>query len=311
MRRVLAIVMAAVGITTTGCLFSGNSTPTKQSVRPGGKIAERQPEEFVGYLNRKANCAQTVRYNDLDLKVTLPNQGFVPSLSNGMLVCSQPNNLRMTAAMALGGRQLDVGANAAEMWMYVKMSDRPYLFCSHQDFPAVQDNLPVKFEPGWVMQALGMAIYDTHKQYTLKVDERSRSYQLVYPDVTAGGQRVLKMTEFAADNMAGGNVPQVRRHVVLSEDGKKVIAEARIRKVSEQWVTAPGGGSEHLQLPTEVVLEWPQEQTKMDLVLGRITVNERMTPTEFDTMFAKPSRIGGSSPENLMDVLGGRGRGGR
>jgi hypothetical protein len=311
MRRVLAILMAAVGVVPTGCLFSGNSTPPKPPVRPGGKIVEHQAEEFVGYLNRKANAAQTVRYNDLDLKVSLPNQGFVPSLSNGMLVCGQPNNLRMTAALALGGRQLDVGANSAEMWMYVKMSDRPYLYCSHQDFPAVQDSLPVKFEPAWVMQALGMAAYDTRKQYTLKVDEKGRSYQLVYPDVTAGGQRVLKMTEFAADNMAGGNVPQVRRHVVLSEDGKKVIAEARIRKVSEQWVTLPGGGTEHLQLPTEVVLEWPQEQTKMDLVLGRITVNERMSQSDFDAMFAKPSRIGGSSPENLVDVLGGRGRGGR
>ena len=310
MRRVLAIVMAAAGIVPTGCLFSGNSTPPKQPVKPSGKIVERQAEDFVAYLNRKASYAQTVRYNDLDLKVSLPGQGFVPSLNNGMLVCGQPNNLRMQAGMALGGKQLDVGANSAEMWMYVKMSEKPYLFCSHQDFPAVQDALPVKFEPGWVMQALGMATYDTRKQYSLKVDERGRNYQLVYPDVTAGGQRVLKMTEFAADTMSG-TVPQVRRHVVMSEDGKQVIAEARIRKVSEQMVTGAGGTAEYLQLPTEVVLEWPQEQTKMDLVLGRIEVNERMTADQFNALFAKPTRIGGATPENLVDVFGGRGRGGR
>jgi hypothetical protein len=192
----------------------------------------------------------------------------------------------------------------------VKMSDRPYLYCSNQDFPAVQDALPVKFEPSWVMQSLGMATYDIRKQYTLKIDEKGRNYQLMYPDTTAAGQRVLKMTEFAADRMSG-SVPQVRRHVVMTEDGKKVIAEARIRRVSEQVVgTDPETRTPVvLQVPTELVLEWPQEQAKMDLVLGRITVNERMTTDEYNAMFAKPSRIGGASPENLTEVFGGgRGR---
>lgn len=311
MRRLLILLAAVVGVSPVGCLFSGNGKQPPPPIRGGEKIAEKPAEDFVAYLNRQAGYAQTVRYNDLDLKASIPNQPFIPSLNNGMLVCGQPNNLRMTAGMAIGARQLDVGANASEMWMYVKMSPNPYLYCSHQDFPSVQDALPVKFEPSWVMQALGMATYDPNKQYTMKIDERGRAYQLLYPDTTAGGQRVLKMTEFAADAMSG-TAPQVRRHVVYAEDGKKVIAEARIRKVSEQVVgTDPQSRKPIvLQVPTEVTLEWPQEQTKMDLVLGRITVNERMTPTEFDAMFAKPAKIGGATPENLADFFGGgRGRG--
>lgn len=311
MRRVLTMCVAAAGLLSAGCLLPPNKSANPTARLGTGKIAPHEPEEFVAYLNRQAGYTQTVRYNDLDLKATLPGQGFIPSLSNGMIVCSQPNNFRMTAALALGGRQLDVGANSAEMWMYVKMSPNPYLYCSAQDFPAVQDQLPVKFEPGWVMQALGMATYDPKKPYAVKIDEKGRTYQLTYPDVTAGGQRVLKMTEFAADEMSG-TAPQVRRHVVMTEDGKKVIAEARIRKVSEQMVgTDPKTQTPvYLQVPTELVLEWPQEQTKMDLVLGRITVNEKMSQSEFDAMFAKPAKIGGSSPENLVDLFGGgRGRG--
>lgn len=309
MRRMLAMCVAVAGLLSTGCLLPSKAvTPT---IKGNGKIAERQPEEFVNYLNRKAGYARTVRYNDLDLKATLPGQGFIPSLSNGMVVCGQPNNFRMTAGMALGGKQLDVGANSAEMWMYVKMSPNPYLYCSNQDFPAVQDQLPVKFETEWVMQALGMATYDPKKQYTVQIDEKERTYQLLYPDVTAGGQRVLKMTEFAADQMSG-SVPQVRRHVVMTEDGKKVIAVARIRKVSEQVITVDPNtkAGETLLVPTELVLEWPQEQTKMDLVLGRITVNEQMSQADVDAMFTKPSRIGGATPANLIDLYGGgRGRG--
>ncbi len=305
MRRVLAIlVAAAAGVLPAGCLLPNKSTTTPPARVGTDKIVERPAEEFVGYLNRQAGYAQTVRYNDLDLKVSLPGQGFIPSLSNGMVVCGQPNNFRMTAGMALGGKQLDVGANDREMWMYVKMSPNPYLYCSHQEFGQVQDQLPVKFETSWVMQALGMATYDTRKPYTLKVDEKGRNYQLLYPDVTAGGQRVTKMTEFAADTMTG-TVPQVRRHVVMTEDGKKVIAEARVRKVSEQVVgTDPINRKPViLQVPTELVLEWPQEQTKMDLVLGRITVNEKMTNDEHDAMFSKPARIGGVSPVSIRDAM--------
>lgn len=235
---------------------------------------------------------------------------MIPALTRGQVVVSQPSNFRMQAALFAGADQLDVGANAAEMWMYVKMADTPYIYCSNTDFPRVQENLPVKFEPSWVMQALGMATYDTRKQYTVRIDEKARTYQLSYPDTTAGGQRVLKMTEFAADAMSGPN-PQVRRHVVMSEDGKRVIAEARIRRVSEQFGTDPETGkAAHVWIPTEVVLEWPQEQTKMDLVLGRIELNEQMTREQYNATFGKPSRIGGASPVNLMDMFatGGRGK---
>jgi hypothetical protein len=314
MRRVLAIIIAAVGILPAGCLLPNkNTTPTPPKGGGTDKIVERPADEFVGYLNRQAGYAQTLRYNDLDLKVSLPGQGWIPSLSNGSVVCGQPGNFRMTAGLAFGGKQLDVGANAAEMWMYVKQSQTPYVFCSHSEFAQVQDQLPVKFETGWVMQALGMATYDTRKPYTLRIDEKGRNYQLLYPDITAGGERVTKMTEFAADRMTG-TVPQVRRHVVMSEDGKRVIAEARVRKVSEQVVgTDPTNRTPViLQVPTELVLEWPQEQTKMDLVLGRITVNEKLTADEYDRIFAKPAQISGVSPVSIRDALGGgRGRGGR
>jgi hypothetical protein len=310
MRRVLAILMAAAGVLPTGCLFSGKTTPNPH-VRPStDKIIERSADDFVAYLNRQAGYTQSVRYKDLDLKVSLPGQSMIPALTRGQVVVSQPSNFRMQAALFAGADQLDVGANTAEMWMYVKMSDQPYLYCSNADFPSVQDKLPVKFEPSWVMQALGMATYDTRKQYSIRIDEKGRNYQLTYSDTTAGGQRVLKMTEFAADNM-GGTAPQVRRHVVMSEDGKQVIAEARIRKVSEQLL---GSDPEtrlpiRVLVPTELVLEWPQEQTKMDLVLGRIELNEKMTREQLDATFAKPARIGGASPVNLTDILsGGRGK---
>lgn len=309
MRRVLATLMAAAGVFSTGCLFSGKTTPPRPVSTE--RIVERPAEDFVAYLNRQAGYTKTVRYKDLDLKVSLPGQSMIPALTRGQVVVSQPGNFRMQAALFAGADQLDVGANSTEMWMYVKMSEQPYLFCSHTDFPSVQDRLPVKFEPGWVMQALGMATYDSRKQYTVRIDDKARTYQLSYPDTTAGGQRVTKMTEFAADAMSGPH-PQVRRHVVMTEDGKTVIAEARIRRVSEQLLGTDPDTRQPIRVlvPTEVVLEWPQEQTKMDLVLGRIELNEQMTTEQYNATFSKPTRIGGASPVNLMDMFatGGRGK---
>lgn len=302
MRLIPCLFAVAVLVVPSGCnwLTGGKYKDPIQPDRPPPKLTDRPAKDYVAYLNRQAGYLKTVRFNDLNLNVSIPGQ-LVPGLSNGMVVCGQPGNFRMNAKLAIGPTQLDVGSNAQEMWMYVKHSDPQYLYCSHAEFPQVQQRLPVKFEPNWVLQALGMAAYDPNREYTIEPAPRRGVYYLKYPDATATGEKVLKVTEFAAGAMSGSN-PQVRGHYVMTADGRDVIASARILKVSEQMVNADDGRVP-VQIPTEVALEWPQEKVKMDLQLGKIEVNERMTQQDSDALFRRPREIGSAKPVNLAEYL--------
>lgn len=292
----LALLVSLIGV---GCL--GLQKTSGPSPKGTGPIGKQNASDFVAYLNQQSGQLQTIRYDEVSVSAKIPGQ-VVPRLSNSMVVCSKPNNFRMTAALALGGDQIDVGSNPKEMWMYVKMAKTPYVYCSQSDFPKVSDTLPVKFEPSWVLQALGMSTYEPNRDYKVTINERDRTYQLSYTDTTATGQQVVKVTDFSADNAKGG-YPQVVKHSVMSSDYKTVIAEARITKKSDQVVGRDPTTKENIivQVPTEVTLEWPKEKVQMVLHLGKISVNEKMTDDQFQTMFNKPRSIGNATPVNLAD----------
>jgi hypothetical protein len=308
MQRLLtSLLLATVVCCSQGCLHLFNRDKPQASPVFGRRIEQLPSQDFVSYLNRQAGYLQSVRYNSVSMSAKVPGQ-WIPRLGNSMIVCSKPANFRMTAGAAVGGDQLDVGSNSQEMWMYVKQAETPFVYCSQSDFPKVQNTLPVKFEPNWVLQALGMAEYDPNKNYTVTVDERTRRYILSYEDTTATGQQVLKQTEISADTMDNGE-PQVRRHTILARDGKTVLAEARIRRVQEENLgkDPTTGLPAIVQLPTDVLLEWPQEKVQMELRLGQITVNEQFTQQSFSDMFERPRAIGRAQPINLADYIDDRG----
>jgi len=292
-------ILLAPLLLCVGC----NLTPKTNgpAAKGSAKIPKKDAGDFVDYLNRQTAAVRSVRYDEVTINATVPGQ-FVPALTNSMVVCSKPNHFRMTAGLGVGGNQLDVGSNPQEMWMYMRRARTPYVYCSQTDFPKLQDNLPVKFEPNWVMQALGLSTYDTTRQYTLSVNERDRTYVLSYPDVSTAGQRVLKTIEFAAD-AAYDSFPQVVRHTVLNEDTRALIAEARVTKVQVQKLARDPrtGIAIDAQIPTELTLDWPKEQVKLVMRLGKMTVNEEMTTDEFRTMFEKPRSIGSANPVNLAE----------
>jgi hypothetical protein len=312
-RRFIPILFAAFVVFPVGCNWlksSGAGVVQKDQLVPV-KANQRSATDYVNYLNRQAGYMNTLRYDDVSLRVSIPGQ-MVPSLNDSMIVCGKSNDFRMTAGTIVGN-ELDVGSNANEMWMYVKRSDPQYLFCSHTDFPKVQDSLPVKFEPAWVLQSLGMSSYAANREYTLDTDVPRRACFLKYFDTTAAGERVLKVTEFAYDTLGGSN-PQVRQHLILSADAKKVIAIAHIKKVTEMKTGTAGTPGGVVQIPTELVLEWPQQNVKMELRLGRIKVNEPMTAELYDNLFRRPNSINSAQPVNLADYntprRGGMTRGG-
>ncbi len=304
MRRIVPTLglLTALGL-ATGCAWLDKMRPDpKPSHAPSGALKAKKPEEFVSYLNRQAGYVQTLRYDDVSLKATIPGQPWVPALRSGVMVAQKPKNFRMQSGLALGGDQLDIGSNSQEFWMYVKQPKPTYLFCTHADFPKVQDDLPVPFEPDWVLQALGMTTYDSTKQYVVEISEKDRVYYLKSEDTTPAGQKVLKVTEFAGDPSLGTQ-PQVRRHLVLAQTktGWQTNMIAEIHRVTVLDGTDPQTGQRvTVPVPTDVTLEWPQQKVKLALTLGKPQLNTR----EEAALFSKPATLGNASPVNLADFRG-------
>ncbi len=300
MRRIALSLgfLAALGL-VTGCAWLDKiKDPAKAPAT--GPLKPKKAEEFVSYLNRQSASIQSVRYDDVSLKATIPGQPWVPALRSGVMVAQKPKNFRMQAGLALGGDQLDIGSNAQEFWMYVKQPKPTYLFCTHADFPKVQDDLPVPFEPDWILQALGMASYDPNRKYEVEIADKQRAYYLRYEDTTPAGQKVTKVTEFAGDP-AEGSVPQVRKHLILTQTktGWQTLMSAEIHKVTVLDAGPDGstGQRAYVQVPTEVTLDWPQQKVKLALTLGRAQLNI----SEKAALFSKPATIDNASPVNLAD----------
>jgi len=299
MRRI-SVTLAAALVASTGCNWFDKrkaDDKVKPEPRDDGRLQDRPAADFVSYLNRQASYVNTVRYDDVNVKATIPNQSFVPTLRSGMMVCQKPRSFRMQAGLAFGGDQLDLGSNKDELWLYVRQPKPTFLFCSHSDFPKVQEELPVPFEPDWVLQALGMTTYDPAKPYRIEKDERNRTYRLICDDVTSNGQKIRRVTEFEGGK-SDGTSPQVKRHLMQQPDRTGNYATVAVAEVQRVQTMESGGA--YVQVPTHVVLEWPVQKVKMDLTLGKVKLNQ----TEQLALFTKPARIGDTPPINLAEGRG-------
>lgn len=303
--RSLRVLLLAGGLAAlgSGCDWLNNLRKPRPPV--GTEKLEAKPaKDFVAYLNRQAGAVQTIRYDSVSLRADLPGSGWVPRLNSGLLVCGKDRSFRLQAGLMLvGGDEIDAGSNAQEMWMYVKRPEPTFLVCSHADFPRVQNDLPVPFEPDWMLQAFGLTTFPDRAEYESKLLEKERVYRLSFDNKGTSGQLLKKVIEFSGDR-AESTAPQVRRHIVLAQSAStrawEVQATAEIKQVQTvaAGVDPATGFPAMVQVPTHLVLEWPKQKVKMELRLGEVKVNDGKTPA---SMFARPSSIGNAQPINLAE----------
>lgn len=172
--------------------------------------------------------------------------------------------------------------------------DQTYVYCSHTDFKRGAGQLPIPFDPDWALQALGMATYDPKLHYEVKTNQKDKLYTLMMDSTTPQGTPVKRVIVFDPNPRA--NESHVREHLILDANGK-LIASAKITKAA----LIPVGGA-NVQVPTRVVLEWPQQKAKMELRLGRPRINEQMSEGEMRDLFTRPQPRDGVNPINLANA---------
>lgn len=295
----VALLAPAVGcewLRKTG-LQKDNGTPAQT-----GPVATVSAGDLVEYLNRQAGHLNTVRYNDLSIDVSMGRERH--TLGDSTLICAKPRNFLLVGGKKLTGDLIYIGSNDREFWMLTKRPmPEQYVFCSHEDFQQGAGQLPIPFDPEWALQALGMATYAPDLPYKVDTDQRSRVHTLSWESTTP--QRMQVRREIVLDPNPGSDTrPHVRQHRIY-DTANKLIGVAEVKEVATVPANrvAPGTREAQLyvQVPTRVVLEWPQQQAKMELRLGRPRVNEQLSEADMAGMFTRPQPRDGVNPINLAE----------
>ena len=105
-----------------------------------------------------------------------------------------------------------------------------------------------------VITALGIGEYDPEAKYELR--PAPKYLELIESTTSPAGQPVQKITVFSKYRVDPPH-PQVIAHVLKDSHGK-LICQATIHKVKVDRAT-------NAVLPTQVTLEWPEQQMKMSL----------------------------------------------
>lgn len=281
-----------------GCKSLTGKSPSPEAPRATGEIPERSAQELVDYLNRQAALIENINYTDVSVHAS-ENGKDMPRLGDSSLAAAKPRNFRLVCGTLATSNEVDLGSNDREFWMYVKRMEGPhnFFFCSHEDFhKGVGQRFPIPFDTDWVMQALGMANFADDGQYEVLVNRQHRKYLLTQSTVTPNGVPVRKVVAFNVDH-DGGRRPVVAKHLIVDGQNQTLASADILRTKTVRVGTDPQTGRpSFVQVPGEVVLEWPTQKFRMRLVLDGESVNEDLSSRT--ALFERP-RIRGANPIDL------------
>jgi hypothetical protein len=294
MRVLRLIVTAAAFAPAVGCGWMkehvGDKGPAQHPT--GGKLPDVAPDRLVSYLNDRASRFHSVSYADVRLRCS--QRGMPLPQLEGDLACAQPRNFRLAGQGRAVPAKVDLGSNVNQFWMYLQVpTEKPlYVFASHSDFEAGKARLPgdMPFEPDWVMQALGMTTLSPTAAYSVKINDRDRTYTLSWVTRTPAGLEIRKEIVFDGDAAASPR-PQVKRHAVRDAKSNQPICSADIKAAqsvtvsNDPTLTYPMA----IQYPTRVVLRWEEQKFEMDMTLERAQVNQPLSDEVARELFSRPT----------------------
>ena len=233
-------------------------------------------DRIVTYLNRQADLVQSLDANDISLTVKGP--GGAPPTLEGTLMVQKPKYFRLTGKF-LGSEQVLVGSNKERFWFYVPKMQDALFHCSYTDFEKGVE-LPFPFDPEWVLEAMGMAHVPADGVKRMELDDKTKTVRLVQ-EATLHGQKVTKVTVCYQATMRR-DVPQVKSRIVYDERGK-VICVATTKSAARIPVARDQAGETvYATVPQVVKLEWPAQETSLELDLGKVKLNTRLPMQAFE-----------------------------
>lgn len=256
--RGLAVAMCAVLLATTGCAGLRPFWHRQQvaCVLPPNPSVD----DIVAHVN--ANVDKVQGYRATSLKIRANNMPL-----QGNLVVERDRRLRLEVN-SLAGKEVDLGSNDEVFWIWARRNEVPGVYyASHEDMDVARQNLPMPFEPEWLMEALGVAPLSAENVH-LEGEPGNGAIRLVSQHQFPNGQQVRKVVVV---NSCTGCVIE---HSTYTAQGQPLV-----RVLLQDYKLDPATGA---MLPRHIKLDWPQAEMSLAMSLGNVEVNPPPMPAVWE-----------------------------
>src|SRR5262249_44341453 len=155
--------------------------------------------------------------------------------------------------------------------------------CSYENLATGKARMGLPFQPEWIIETLGMKERNPQAKYEVAVHQET--VDLIEQTTSPQGQPVRKVTVFNRKPAANGQYQVVAHHLMGVNGEKEPICSAYIKEVHYD-------PQSKALVPKRVVLSWPAEKMKLDMVLERPTVNPQIDQNRASVLFVRPD-LGG------------------
>jgi hypothetical protein len=215
-------------------------------------------DEIIAHINNQASRLRAWQSSRVAIRLKQP--GMIPVELSADMAVERPLNFRLRAK-SLMGEEADFGSNRDLFWFWIKRADPRVITVAHEDLAFVQQQMPIPFEPQWVMEAFGVKSIDP-SQYEME-NVRDNRVNLISHQTSPSGQPVMKVIGF---DLCSGYVVEHS----LYDASSRLIARATLGNHLQA-----GDG---IVIPYRLTLEWPQAGVNMRLDLLDAEINPDYTP---------------------------------
>lgn len=277
-------LLLALQCVTTGCAGM-RSFAFRQEPGPFGPktpcCLSKTPSaaEVVAHLNENVDRIDGWRASSVRIRAQ-----SVPIPLSGNLVVERDQRMRLEVT-SVAGKEVDLGSNDELFWLWMRpRGQQPpaVYFASHDDMDVARQNLPLPFEPTWLMEALGVAPLSA-ENVQIDGEPGIAAIKLVSHHDMPDGQRVKKVVTVHACH------GYVMEHSIYDERGQPVV-----RALMQDYRRDVGSGA---VLPRHIKLDWPQAEMSLAMDLGHVEINPPVIPAAVWTM----PQVPGSALVDLGD----------
>lgn len=270
MTRTACCLVALIGLCSSGCALGRWARPLEPAIVGTPLPPHSSVNDIVTCLN--GNIEKVTSWRCTNVTITSRGAFGLPVSLSAQMAVEYPRNFRLQVAHGITGNEVDLGSNDERFWFWIRRAQPPALFTSkHEHAHAALQRMPIPFEPGWLIEALGVVPLEEH-EFTVGSDaHNSNRVYLIRNRVSPQGQPVKMIT---AVNVQRGVI--VEQSLYGPRD--QLIARARLDKHFQDPVS-------HAILPRVVELDWPQANLGLTMHLGEIEVNPAVVSPH---MFAMP-----------------------
>jgi hypothetical protein len=157
--------------------------------------------------------------------------------------------------------------------------------------------LPITFQPDWIVEALGLTPISPEDAPAIRVREGPErgTTTLILPPIQNKADTYTRMLVVWNDNL------RIKEYRILSSDRQTTLAQAVVKGYREHEVTSKETSSPRTcYLPDHVQFDWKKEGLALDVAIQDVVIN-RLDPALKDRIFVEP-RMPGLARQNLANL---------